>query len=532
MPSRAATKPRSSLFHNFAEHLRGRRGFLRLALAFAYGALSALAYSPADVVPVLWIAFPALIFLVQGTKSARGAFAAGWSFAFGFFVFDIYWTAASMFVDIDHFWWAVPLAALGLPAAFAIYYGIAAALARATGLRGVAGATSFALLWFLSDYARGHLFTGFPWNIEGYAWADFLPVLQIASVTGIYGLTLITLVAACLPAALAENLPNERKRLLVYGSLLALALIIVWGTSRLASAHAGTVPNVRLRLVQPDIQQEMKWKDETREKNFVRLLALSTEPAEKPVTHVIWPETAATFYLDEDPQHRNAIAAIVPPGGVILTGVLRRELDPSNRVRFFNSLVAIDRASQITAVYDKAHLVPFGEYMPWRKYLPIPSLAGMGIDFSHGPGPETLRVADLPPFSPFICYEAIFPGEVADRRDPPQFLLNVTNDGWYGNTAGPWQHFAIARVRAVEEGLPLVRVANTGVSGIVDPYGRIEARLDLGKRGFIDGDLPRPLPSPTYFSRAGEGPLWLIFGLLAVGVISSGVRINFRMKSK
>ena len=199
---------------------------------------------------------------------------------------------------------------------------------------------------------------------------------------------------------------------------------------------------------------------------------------------------------------------------LVITGVLRRELEPNNEIRFFNSLVAINRESQITAIYDKSHLVPFGEFMPFREWLPMQALAGLGIDFSHGPGPQTLRVAGLPPFSPFICYEAIFPGEIADHKDPPQFLLNITNDGWYGRTAGPWQHFAIARVRAVEEGLPLVRVANTGISGIVDPYGRIVARLNLGKRGFIDGDLPPPLPAPTYFSRFGEKPLWLIFGLL------------------
>jgi apolipoprotein N-acyltransferase len=249
------------------------------------------------------------------------------------------------------------------------------------------------------------------------------------------------------------------------------------------------------------------------------------------VTHIIWPETAATLYLNEDTEHRNAIAAIAPPGGVVITGVLRREMDLLGQIHFFNSLVAINRASQITVTYDKSHLVPFGEFIPLRNYLPIPSIAGMGIDFSRGVGSRTLRAAGLPPFSPFICYEAIFPGEVADRSDPPQFLLNITNDGWYGNTAGPWQHFAIARVRAVEEGLPLVRAANTGISGIVDPYGRIEKRLDLGKRGFIDADLPMPL-SPTYFSRAGEEPLWLIFGLLTAGVALSSIRIKFGVKSK
>jgi apolipoprotein N-acyltransferase len=514
MPTRAAPKSRPHIFHNFAVRLRKVRGFRRVMLAFAYGALTSLAYSPADIVPVLAISFPALIFLLQGAKSWRTAFFLGWSFAFGFFVFDLYWTAASMFVDIEQFWWAVPLAACGLPAAFAIYYGLAAMLARMLGLQGASGAVRFALAWFLADYARGHFFTGFPWNLEGYAWVDFAPVLQLASLIGMYGLTLLTLAAACLPAALADETSPMRRRLLLAGLGAALALTIMWGAERISGAGTATVPHVRLRLVQPDIMQEMKWKDETREKNFVRLLALSTGPAEKPVTHIIWPETAATYYLAEDTEHRNAIAAIVPPGGAVLTGVLRHELDAFAQVHFYNSLIAVNRDSKITAVYDKAHLVPFGEYIPYRDVLPIPPIAGMGLDFSHGPGPRTLRVEGLPSFSPFICYEAIFPGAVVDRADPPQFLLNVTNDGWYGNTAGPWQHFAIARARAVEEGLPLVRVANTGISGIIDPYGRVLARLDLGKRGIIDGDLPLPLPTPAFFSRAGEEPLWLIFAAL------------------
>ncbi len=172
--------------------------------------------------------------------------------------------------------------------------------------------------------------------------------------------------------------------------------------------------------------------------------------------------------------------------------------------------------AHVEATYDKAHLVPFGEYIPFRQFLHLQSLAGMGIDFSHGPGPRSLHIASMPSFSPFICYEAIFSGEVIDRRDPPQFILNVTNDAWYGHTAGPYQHFAIARVRAVERGLPLIRVANTGISGIIDAYGRIETHLGLGQRGFIDGDLPQALAAPTFFSHQGERSLWLIFALLGL----------------
>ena len=513
------THSRFQWFENFAADLRARRGWQRYVLAAAYGALNSLAYSPADIVPVLWIAFPALIFLLQEAGGMRRAFAIGWCFAFGFFVFDLYWTAVSMFVDIQHFWWAVPLAAFGLPAVFAIYYGIAAALAQRIGLRGVTGVIGFVLLWFLADDARGHLFTGFPWNIEGYVWADFLPVLQITSVIGVYGLTLLTLLAACLPACLAGNISSQRHRALVMGSLAMFGLIAVWGAWRVMEAPVTAVPDVRLRLVQPDISQQIKWQPQAREDNFRHLLALSSAKGEKPVTAILWPETASPFYLTLDEEHRRAAAGIIPEKGALITGVLRADSNPSFGVHYYNSLIAVGHNANVTAIYDKSHLVPFGEYMPFRRWIPAPALAGLGIDFSHGAGPETLHVSGLPPFSPMICYEAIFPGAVVDRHNPPQFLVNVTNDGWYGNTAGPYQHFAIAQVRAVEEGLPLVRVANTGISGIIDAYGRIETRLGLGESGFIDGDLPKALPAPTFFSRHSEALLWLIFASLALRLI-------------
>jgi len=518
MPAAARSRSSSSWFKDFAAHLRARHGWQRYGLAFAYGALCALAFPPADAVPVLWVGFPALLFLLQGTEDARRAFATGWFFAFGFFTFDLYWTAAAMFVDLRHFWWAVPLAGLGLPAALALFYGTAAALARRIGLQGLAGILTFALLWFLADYVRGHVFTGFPWNIEGYAWTDFLPVLQATSIIGIYGLTLLTLVAACLPALLADDRSHGQGRALFMGTLILFGLVAIWGSTRLMEAPVSAVPHIRLRIVQPDVKQEMKWREDERDQNFNRLIKLSAAPGDKPVTMIVWPETAAPFYLAEDAAHRRQAAAILPPGGALITGVLRAEIERGGQeIRYYNSLIAIDHDAKLTGVYDKFHLVPFGEYMPFRQWIPAAALAGMGLDFSHGPGPQTLRVPGVPPFSPLICYEAIFPGEVANRGDRPQFLLNVTNDGWYGNTAGPYQHFAIARVRAVEEGMPLVRAANTGISGIVDAFGRIETKLDLGSRGFIDGDLPQTLPAPSFFSQHGESILWLIFTVLAAG---------------
>lgn len=506
-------------WQEFAGFLRAAHGGRRILLAFGFGALSALAFPPADGFPLLWLCLPALIFLVQGTRKIRQAFAAGWSFAFGFLVCDLYWIAAAMFVDIHHFWWAVPLAAIGLPILFAVYYGLAAALAYKIGTKGIAGAITFALCWFLADYARGHLFTGFPWDIAGYAWAGILPVAQFASVTGIYGLTLLTLVLSFLPAALACNRPHKYVLPSVLGGFLILALLTGWGAWRLGNASWATVPNVRLRLVQPRIDQAHKWQPDEAAANFQRLLKLSAAPAAQPVTDIIWPETAATYFLAEDGLHRRAASAIIPAAGSLLTGAIRRELDGQGTIHYFNSLLVINGKARVTAYYDKSHLVPFGEYMPLRQILPGHGIAAMALDFSHGPGPRTIHISGLPPFSPFICYEAIFPDEVVNRADPPLFMLNITNDGWYGNTAGPYQHFSIARMRAIEQGIPLVRVANTGISGVIDAYGRVRARLGLGKQGFIDSDLPRPSAAPTLFARYGENLLWVLFGLLTSGLI-------------
>ncbi len=507
-----------SWFRSLAAHLRARRGWPRATTALGAGALAAFAFPPFDAVPVLWFSFPALIFLLQGTRNLREAFITGWCFGFGFGVFSFYWIAGALFVDIRHFWWVLPLAVAGLPAALAIFYGVAAVLARKIGLSGIAGALTLALCWFLADYARGHLFTGFPWDIFGYAWADFLPALQITSAIGIYGLTLLTLVLVCLPACLADD--TRRARSIVSASLLVLALLLGWGAWRVSTAPVAFFPDVRLRLVQPATNQRLKWQTERREANFQRILQLSSAPGEKPVTDIIWPETAATFYLTEDTVHRDQVAALVPSTGAVITGVIRRARDEFGLIHYYNSLIAIDGRGRVIAGYDKFHLVPFGEYVPFRKYLPMRALSALGIDFSAGDGLRTLRMLGLPSFSPLICYEAIFPGEVAERSDPPQFLLNVTNDGWYAHTTGPYQHFAIARVRAIEEGLPLVRDANRGVNAVIDPYGRIAAKLGWDKEGFVDSDLPKPLAAPTIFSRYGDEAAWALFALLAAGILA------------
>lgn len=498
---------------SFISYLRQISGWRRLGVAFVMGSVMALAMPPFDAFPLLWVCLPALIFLLQGTQTKVQAFFTGWSFTFGFFVFGLYWIAASMFVDIKHFWWAVPLSVAGLPAFFAVYYGIAAVAARKIGLSGLSGAVTFGLLWFLGDFARGHMFTGFPWILTGYAWSGVLPVLQVTSIVGIYGLTLMTAIAACLPAAFEDE--SKSVRAAFASSILLFIALAVGGEVRLHTTDVQTTPDVRIRLVQPNVSQENKWLKSEREQHFNELIGLTAAAGEKPVTHVFWPETASTYYLSEDASRRKQIAANIPAEAAVITGVIRRDLDKNGDTRFYNSMVAVDGLGRLVAGYDKAHLVPFGEFMPMRKILPLHALAASDADFSSGPGARSIRVLGLPLFSPLICYEAIFPGEVVDREDRPAFMVNMTNDGWYGHTTGPYQHFAIVRVRAIEEGLPLLRVANTGISGVIDPLGRVTARLGLGKQGVIDSNLPVAI-STTFYAKWGNSLLWVAFSVLSV----------------
>lgn len=508
-------------FAAFAEKLRGLKGKRRIGVAIGFGLIGAAAFPPLNFAPVFWLCFPALVFLLQGARNWKQAFFIGWAFSFGLLTLGLYWIAASMFVDIAKFWWAVPLSVFGLPAMFSIYYGFWMAVAWRLGTRGFTGVLTAALGWFLADVTRGNMFSGFPWNLEGYAWSGILPMLQITSVIGIYGLTLLTLVAAFLPALLVED--EKYKKRLMLASLAVLLLIGFWGEGRLAGATEANVAGVRLRLVQPNTDQKHKWDENRREPDFAQLIHDTSAPGEKPVTHVIWPETAATYYLAEDPAHRAMIAEHLPVGGALITGVVRRSLDELGQMQYHNSLIAIDSYGDVATEYDKHHLVPFGEYIPYRSVFPLRPLIHLGVDFTPGDRPYTLHIPGFPPFSPLICYEAIFPDEVTAADDRPQLLINVTNDGWYGDTAGPYQHFAMARVRAIEQGLPLARAANTGISGVVDAYGRVRARIPLGMAGYTDADLPAALP-PTFFGRWRDVPFWALFGAFALSIIVASRR--------
>jgi apolipoprotein N-acyltransferase len=506
-----------------ADFLAALTGWRRLAMAMALGAVASLAMPPASLAPILLPAFVGFLWLSEGSATPRGAFAAGWAFGFGYFVFGLYWIAFALTVDLASFFWMIPFAVAGLPAFLALFVGAAAWAVARLRFAGLRRAFAFALFWAGAEWLRGHVLTGFPWNLIGYAWFDWTPVLQSASVFGIYGLSLVTALAACLPAAAVDRQRGGWNRWGLAASaaaLAALALFAAAGALRLGQADAGTVPGVMLRLVQPDIAQEEKWRADRLVENFRLHLELSSSPGHERVTHVIWPETAVPFRLAQDVTARRAIGQVAPPGGLVLTGG-PRTLPPEEPQRYWNSLFAIAPDGSIAGVYDKAHLVPFGEYVPLRGILPIERVVPGRGDYAAGPGPRTLDLPGLPPVGPLICYEAIFPGAVVDWREEaqrPDWLLNVTNDAWYGETAGPHQHFAISATRAVEEGLPVVRVATTGVSGVVDPYGRVTAALGLGERGVLDAPLPLGLGRPTVYGRVGDLFFW-IFWAAGVGLL-------------
>lgn len=488
------------------------QGLRRYGAAFLLGVLAAAALPPVDMTPVLILSFVGFVWLFDGAQRSREAFGIGWCFGLGFFVAGLYWLTAALFVDIARFWWLTPFALLGVPAGLAIFTGGAALAAywtcRWLKWRGVSRALALAVFWCAAEWLRGHVLTGFPWNLMGYAWSGAFPgslaMLQVTSLVGIYGLSLVTVTAAVLPATLGDLGGRRWPPLIAAGALIAACFAFGW--ARLdAVGVAGLQPDVRIRIVQPSIPQTLKNDPSERLRNFRRQLALSGEPAETdaPFNVLIWPESSAPPLLDRDAAVRMAIAALLPANGLALVGSVRSDPAPGPLEHFWNSMVAIDHAGAIPGFYDKAHLVPFGEYVPFRGVLPMDKITPGTVDFSSGPGPRTLHLQGLPPVSPLICFEAIFPDAVIDPLDRPQWLLVISNDAWYGFTSGPFQHFAITRVRAIEEGLPVVRAANNGVSGLIDPLGRVVQRMGLDVVGSLDVPLPRALP-PTLYEESGD----------------------------
>ncbi len=498
-----------------------------IALCFAAGAIAALALPPLGLFPLLFLTLP-LLFLALEDQPPRAAAFRCFAYIWGTLIFSLYWIADSMLVDLAHFWWAIPVSILGLPFYLALYAGLAGAayswLRRRFAIGRAAAVPLLAVLLTLSDIARGMLLTGFPWSVPSSAWLWLPELRQSLSLIGSYGLTLLTYLLALTPVLFA--IPARAARRLGFGIVIIALGLTAWGTMRLMAPESPSVDGIRLRLVQPNISQDLKWDPAAREANFEHTLSLSALPT--PVrslapTHIIWPESAAPFLLENDEDARLAISARTPANGLTLLGAPWRSFTETGEKQYANSLIAVTDNGAIRQRYAKAHLVPFGEYFPGRNFLKhvfgidVSAIAAGSNDFTAGPGPQTMRFGILPPVSPLICYEVIFSHAVADQNDRPGWLLNITNDGWFGQTAGPHQHFELARDRAIEEGLPLVRVANTGISGVIDGYGRVLTATTIGIATVVDTTLPIPLPA-TVFARYGH--MFLLFEILSCCMVA------------
>lgn len=503
-------------------------------LAGAAGAASVLAMAPFFVWPILFITFPVLMWLFDGaairaaqrsrisktmwrTSFAQGAFI-GWAFGFGYFLASIYWIGHAFLVEADRYAISMPFAVIGLCASLGIFHGVAGGLTAIMWRCGPVRIVGFAIAFFTAELARGHILTGFPWNLFGYALTADEAVMQGASVVGVYGLTLAALFVFASPAAVAAPAMARQCRRSYAPVALSVAVLAgawAWGTWRLGQNTGELVPGVNLRIVQPNIPQAEKWKPENRRWIFERLVALSRSGSDgtdiSDFTHVFWPESSVPFLFVfnnsiRDPTARQLLADLVPRGTMLVLGAERADgtQDADGRLsaeRVYNSLFVLDAEARLLETYDKTHLVPFGEYVPFRNLL---AAFGLGA-FSHrlegfdaGLRRFAIDGGAAPPFAPLICYEIIFPGRAVPQGERPSWLVNVTNDAWFGDSTGPHQHLQLARVRAVEEGLPVVRSANTGVSSIIDAYGKIRSKLELNVSGVIDHGLPRSLHTTLF----------------------------------
>jgi apolipoprotein N-acyltransferase len=510
-------------------------GWRRALVATAAGACSALAMAPVDAWPVLFFTFPVLVWLTDGAAGGRlggvpGAAVAGWCFGFGYHLLGLYWVGNAFLVDAKTFGWLLPFAVTALPAGMALYTALGLALARMLWTRGPSRLLALAVALTVTEWLRGVLFTGFPWNTYGYALTGPLVLAQGAALIGVWGLTFVTVAVFASPAVLLDERSDTRRPWLPLALGVAVLVALAgYGALRLSTTPSAFVDNVRLRIMQPNLPQDEKFNYSAKQRVMSQYLDLSdrsTGPQSSGVrdaTHLIWPESAFPFLLTREPDAMAQIAALLPPGTVLITGAVRApELAPGQKLeRAYNSVYVIDHDGTILSVYDKIHLVPFGEFLPFQDFLEklgIQQLTKLPGGFIPGERRRTMDVPRAPRMLPFVCYEIAFPGEARPDGERPGWLINLTNDGWFGISSGPYQHLRQARVRSIELGLPLVRAANTGISAVIDPVGRIVQSLPLGTEGVLDAPLPRRIDAPLY-ARTGDAGVFLTVALIAMALV-------------
>lgn len=495
----------------------------RLFLTFLSGIFCNLAFAPFHLFFPILVSIPVFYFLLETTKNNKENFYFGWFYGFGYFFAGIYWIAISLLVDAKQFAWLIPFAVILIPAILAIYFALLTIsykffIQRFSFDKTYEKAIIFAILWVIFEILRSSLFTGFPWNLLGYIWCFNDNLLQIGSIFGVYGLSFFAVLCAFLPViffSIQDNKiffhkPNFADK--VFGTVLILFFIFsfFYGLFRINEAKLEIDSIKKLRLVQGNIKQNLKWDLDEKYRNFLKHIKLTNSKDLAQVKAVIWSETAVPYAIEDNSELLKHLYLVIPDNGILITGALRLNYDSFGEVnKIWNSIFAINYEG-IKAHYDKHHLVPFGEYVPLQKYLPfISKITNGAMGFSEGEGVKTLTT-DVFSFSPLLCYEVIFSDKIIDPKNRPDLLINLTNDAWFGKSSGPYQHFDMAKTRATEYGIALARVANTGITAFFDPFGRVVAKIGLNEEGIIDVNFIKNI-EPTIYSKFGLYPLIMLF---------------------
>ncbi|WP_244627959.1 apolipoprotein N-acyltransferase [Lentilitoribacter sp. Alg239-R112] len=506
-------------------------GVPRFVIAFGAGAVLNLALAPIHFFAIIFISFPILIWLLDGASGQpdKGlinrqipAFFSGWSFGFGYFVGGLWWLANAVITGGDGAYWAVPFAIFGLPAFLAIFFGCATAFARMFWKDNISRILLLSASLGIFEFLRGHIFTGFPWNTLGYLSMPSPIAMQSVEIVGIYGMTILTVVVASTPALFATK-TGLKTGLFISSILITLHV----GYGLIASHFNGpeTTSSHIVRIVQPSINQSEKWDTTKREEIFETYLKLTAddeaEGSERP-SIIIWPETSVPYILTKTPDALAQIADTLELGQTLIVGAVRLEGDGLNPTdKYYNSIHVIDDEGQILDSADKAHLVPFGEYLPFEKFarnIGLTPLAETFGGYTAATGQKTLKLRDGTELLPLICYEAIFPAYTGDNQTTAQFIVNVTNDAWYGISPGPYQHLQQAQARSIESGLPMLRAGNNGISAVIDNRGSILSGMGLNFVGFIDHSVP-PKRGTIWSEQSRIYAFLLILALIGVVIL-------------
>lgn len=494
---------------------RRRARLARAGLAAALGAVAALGQAPFGLWPATLAGLAGgYVLLARGGGTKRAALT-GWAFGTGYFGLTLVWIVQPFLVEPEVYGWMAPFGLLFMAGGMGLFWGAGFAGARALAPTGRFGWLAFAVALSAAELARASVLTGFPWGAPGQALIG-IGLAQLASLVGAYGLTVASFAAG---AALGDALLRRS----LWPGALALGLLAAgWGLG--AALARAPLPEraepVTLRLIQPNAPQHLKWDPDWIWVFFDRAGALSAEPPAPGAAApdlVIWPESSIPSYLGDVPAVEQAAVEAAAPARLV-AGIERRD-----GARVYNSLAVFGPDGKVEALYDKHHIVPFGEFVPMGDLLEKLGIHGMaarsGNGFSAGPGAQVIHLADhLGTALPLICYEAIFPRDLRAAPERADWILQVTNDAWFGTFSGPQQHLVQARFRAIEMGLPFVRAANTGISAVIDAHGEVLAQLPLGTAGKLDAGLPGALP-PTLYAQWGDAPTVLLLILAAAGLI-------------